>query len=52
MHNRHGEDLNIWWSMCSIPKLINFMCSNMEVRDETIGVKVGRRIAITIFSRA
>jgi len=48
MYNWHGEDLDIRGGMCSIPKLINFMCGNVEVRDKPIGVKICRGLVITI----
>ena len=38
--------------MCNISKLINFMCSDMEVRNKTIGVEVCSELVINILRRA
>jgi hypothetical protein len=38
--------------MCSILKLIYFMCEDVGFRNKPIGVEIGRRLVITFLRRA
>ena len=58
MHNWCSEDGSFWGRMCNrgacchITKLINFMQTDVEVRNKTFRVKGCRRLVITVLRRA